>query len=195
MSNSSHSLWSSHRLPQLTNSALSRIRLIIKLVEENLEKAKARDRSLAFLDLVLQILDLDIREKVATSDPIAMGLNNRGWDVAGVSSIWQVSPSIEYEASWNDTALERLGGKGMASRVWLSLKNKNLTGFSKKAGTTMESFGNKKRKMKEDYEVGNCSKVLAPIENAPVYGNGLTTPPSSPIVYQKIADSDVFQHS
>ena len=124
-----------------------------------------------------------------------MGLNNMGWDVAGVSSIWQVSPSIEYEASWNDTALERLGGKGVASRVWLSLKDKNLTGFSKKAGTTMESFGNKKRRMKEDYEVGNCSKVLAPIENAPVYGNGLTTPPSSPIVYQKIADSDVFQHS
>ena len=61
----------------------------------------------------------------------------------------------------------------------------------------MESFGNKKRRMKEDYEVGNCSKVLAYIERAPValsYGNGLTrTPPNSTIVYQKIADSDVFQ--
>ena len=59
------------------------------LVEKALADQENNKGSLQFEDLVLQMMDIDI--KVATTEDIAARLNSNGWDSQQVSNVWTVS--------------------------------------------------------------------------------------------------------
>ena len=85
----------------------------------------------------------------------AHNLNAKGWCVSQVSSIWNVSPTMAYESHWNEHALDKLGGKGLASRVWLDLKSNS--GFPKRAADDIATVESKKLKLDSPKKVGNTS--------------------------------------
>ena len=133
------------------------------------------ETQIAFSDLVVQMMDLRVGQRVATPADIAHNLNAKGWNVAQVSSVWNVSPTVAYEPHWNELALDSLGGKGLASRVWLELKSNSLTGFPKRAADDIAAVESKKLKLDSSKKVGKDSFEIAP--------------PATPLVGQLQANS------
>ena len=86
-----------------------------------------------FEGLVVSMLDLDIdtRERVPTSCSIPAVLGLKGWKVQDVVQIWTPA-TLSYEQDWNEKLLERMGGRGICSRIWNCLKDAELTGNSKR---------------------------------------------------------------
>ena len=61
---------------------------------------------------VVEMKEINISNKVPTSGHIATALNNNGWDIKQVSSIWTVSTNNNLRSIWNDEGIENLAGKG-----------------------------------------------------------------------------------
>ena len=67
-------------------------------------KVSDNETQVAFSDLVVLMMDLDVGQRVATPADIATNLNAKGWSVAQVSSIWNDTPTMAYEPHWNEHA-------------------------------------------------------------------------------------------
>ena len=84
----------------------------LKLLEDFYAK---KDLSDSFADSVVQMLDLDVSNKVATSQQIQAMLNEKGWNVRAMSQIWSVAPAVTYRSSLDGIAMEMLGAKESAT--------------------------------------------------------------------------------
>ena len=59
--------------------------------------------------------------------------------------------SVEQPDKWNEALVERLGGKGILSKVWLNLKDNQLTRNAKRqAKMDMEQENSKKHRIDPD---------------------------------------------
>ena len=96
---------------------------------------------------VVEMKEINISNKVPTSGHIATALNNNGWDIKQVSSIWTVSTNNNLRSIWNDEGIENLAGKGAVSRIWNKLKADQLTGFPKRPSCAMKSAVSKKQRL------------------------------------------------
>ena len=82
------------------------------------EQALARNSMVSFSELVAQMLDLEIGQRVATPDDIPARLNSNGWKVDQVSSIWIVASAMAYSSQWDHVSLQRLGGRNIMADTW-----------------------------------------------------------------------------
>ena len=106
----------------------------LKLVEEAIAKAETTDQSLKFENLVMQMMNLDMGERVPTTEAISEALIKQGWNFQQVSNVWRPSQQA-LNIPWSDQAIDHLGGKGTVNRVWHVLKSSHLTGFPKRPAT------------------------------------------------------------
>ena len=100
---------------------------------ELVEKALQRAATVGFEDLIVQMLDLEVDEKVATSSQIPEMLTSKGWNVQQVSQVWSVGPTVSHSHSWDVETLKKLGGKDVFGKVWHELKDRNKTGHYKRS--------------------------------------------------------------
>ena len=89
-------------------------------------------KALTFEDLLIQMMDLGVDDRLVTSYDVPDILNVQGWNVEQVSRVWSVRPDTLYSSSWDTESLERLGGKQVLSNVWHHLKAKGKTGHPKR---------------------------------------------------------------
>ena len=82
----------------------------MRLVEIALAK-QVEPKKLEFSDLVIQMMDLGLGQKVATPDDIPGKLIEQGWSLAQVSEAWIGGSLVERGISWDIPAIQRLGGK------------------------------------------------------------------------------------
>jgi len=100
----------------------------IELVENALEKASC----VGFDQLVVEMMDLGMGERVPTSAQIPALLNEKGWSVQQVSQVWSVAPTTTYSKEWDVNTLKKLGGSCVISSVWQALKDRNQAGHYKR---------------------------------------------------------------
>ena len=113
-----------------------------------MEERHDQSKALAFEDLLIQMLNLGVDDRLATSYDVQDILNSQGWNVEQVSKVWTVGPDIAYSSAWDTQSLERLGGKKILSKVWESLKGMRLTGHHKRSAQEEKSTAcSKKRKL------------------------------------------------
>ena len=93
------------------------------------------------------MMEINISNKFPTSGHIAAALNNNGWEMKQVSSIWTLSTNNNVGSTWNDEGIENLASKGAVSRIWNKLKADQLTGFPKHPACAMESAVSKKQRL------------------------------------------------
>ena len=96
---------------------------------------------------MVEMMEINISNKVPTSGHIAAALNNIGWDMKQVSSIWTLSTDNNVGSIWNDEGVENLAGKGAVSRIWNKLKADQLTGFPNCPICARESAVSKKQRL------------------------------------------------
>ena len=119
----------------------------IKLVE-NAQLARERESAaIEFESLVIQMLDMNVDEKIATSTDIPAILSSKGWDQAQVSVVWRVAAAQDCSSEWNELQMENLGGKGILTRVWYELKAGQKTGYGKRVAD-LDIEGAAKKKMR-----------------------------------------------
>ena len=82
----------------------------LSLVEKAQQDAENAAQSLRFENLVVQMLDMDLGERVSTSTDIPHLLTQKGWDQSQVAGIWTVAPSVDTSRSWTEAQMELLGG-------------------------------------------------------------------------------------
>ena len=100
---------------------------------------------MCFNDLVVQMMDMG--QKIPTPDHVADMLNTKGWNVQQVARMWTVSTWEDFGTSWTTAAIDRLGGKGAAAKLWVDMKELNKTGFPKRQAQQLDSPVVKKFKM------------------------------------------------
>jgi len=125
----------------------------LKLVETAVTRADQEEQNLKFESLALQMLDLDVHQRIPTTEAI----NQQGWNFSQILNIWTVpTTSSHASCSWNDQALDHLGGKGTVGRIWHALKTTHQTGFPKRvAGQDLHQASYKRRRLSRD-KVSNC---------------------------------------
>ena len=101
----------------------------LQLVEDAVKKAD----QVKFSDLLVQMMDLQVGEKIATPDHIADSLNRQGWHAGQVSSVWNVSSQVNDSKEWDIGLLKHLGGNNVLIDTWSKLKEGFHTGFPKRA--------------------------------------------------------------
>ena len=105
----------------------------LALVERKLEEQRIKKEALGFDQLLVDMLDLGIQDKVATPSDIPEHLEQKGWHPTQVAGAWTSSScSMDDFATWTESNLECLGGKGVLNKVWLQLKDRHLTRFQKR---------------------------------------------------------------
>ena len=92
---------------------------------ELVEQAIAKSSQMGFDQLVIEMMDLEVGERVATSSQIPEVLKRKGWDVDQVSSVWSVGPSVPQCRQWNVDVVKQLGGSSVVADVWHTLKSRN----------------------------------------------------------------------
>ena len=90
------------------------------------------DTTVGFDDLVLDMMDLQVADKLHTSSEIPDRLNLKGWNASQVSCVWTVGPVTDNGQTWNADLLKKLGGKNLFSSVWESLKTRKQVGYGKR---------------------------------------------------------------
>ena len=123
-----------------------------------MESALAWQENIRFENFLIEMMDLEVDGRVPTSEHIAPMLANNGWNLQEVASIWTVSSAGPPAGTWNDSAIEKLAGKGAVNRIWNSLKSNQQTGFPKRPRTEDES-GPKKR-FRQSLEGTEVSKIV-----------------------------------
>ena len=134
------------------------------LVEKAIKRAKESNEaasSVAFEDLVIDMMDLGLNDRLATSSEIPDKLNLKGWNAAQVSQVWLAGPTTIRNKDWNAAVLKKLGGTDLFSRVWESLKVKRKAGHMKRpaACDTHQSSCKKPRSL--EYK-GTPVKAMSP---------------------------------
>ena len=86
-----------------------------------MESALAWQENIRFENFLIEMMDLEVDGRVPTSEHIAPMLANNGWNLQEVASIWTVSSAGPPAGTWNDSAIEKLAGKGAVNRIWNSL--------------------------------------------------------------------------
>ena len=61
-----------------------------------------------------------------------------------VAQVWTVSPWEDFGSHWTSAAIDRLGGKGAAAKLWLDLKSQHRTGFPKRPAQHTENNSSKR---------------------------------------------------
>ena len=94
---------------------------------------------------------------MATPSVIPEQLEHKGWHPAQVAGVWSSSSCEDEFSAWTEANLESLGGKGVLNKVWLQLKDKQLTRFQKRqASSDLEPTTYKK--LRQDLDYPTCSK-------------------------------------
>ena len=120
----------------------------LSLVEKALEKANGLE--VKFEDLILQMMDLGVEEKLNTASDILDVLNMNGWNMRQVSQVWSVPSLVIEQDSWDIGSLKRLGGHKVLADVWSSLRDSNQAGHPKRTAVeSLEDAGsqNKRRRV------------------------------------------------
>ena len=139
----------------------------LTLVEAAIARAEVENNKLLFENLVLQMLDLGMGERLPTTGAIADTLNKQGWNYEQVSSIWTPSQQVEAGShSWTEQAIDMVGGRGTLNRIWHSLKSNHQTGFPKRPATlSLEHSGCKKRKVSKVAHTAHPSSASPSLES------------------------------
>ena len=143
----------------------------IKLVEQAQQEREQASAALEFESLVIQMLDMKVGDKVATSTDIPAALSSRGWDQAQVSNVWRVAAGKDCSSVWNEHQMEQLGGKGILTRVWNELKAGQKTGYGKRMADL-------------DIDEGVKKKIRSPQSSSSFTGNNLEVSKSCSNVIQ-----------
>ena len=129
------------------------------------EKVMERNDQLNFPDLIIQMMDLQVGERVPTPDSIAHSLNKQGWDAAQVSSVWCPASMASKSKDWTADTLMKIGGSDVLVETWSRLKSSSLTGFPKRAAPDRDLGPNKRwkqstttsSKVSNDFKESNCN--------------------------------------
>ena len=138
---------------------------------ELVEKALQNAATVGFEDLIVQMLDLEVGERVSTSSQIPDLLNSKGWNVQQVSQVWSVGPTMDHSQYWDVDTLKRLGGRDIFGKVWHELRDKKMAGHHKRAADEDSSLSRKKRRTLDlNKGSGTGTHVVNPIilSNSPV---------------------------
>ena len=124
----------------------------MKLIEDMYKNKAATDsRNANFANLVVQMLDLELGERVPTSDAIPGLLENKGWNMKEVAGIWSVTPLCTGGNTWTEKSLDYMGGRGTCSNVWNKLKDSQLTGCPKRSYVEVTNVSSSKRRKTAQY--------------------------------------------
>ena len=63
----------------------------LQLVEKAQQSQQETDSAVKFESLLIQMLDMELGEKVSTSTDIPTMLSRKGWDQAQVANVWTVA--------------------------------------------------------------------------------------------------------
>ena len=158
----------------------------LDLIEGFLARQASAAEALKFERLVVEMMDIDISGKVPTPEHIATTLNENGWNMQQVASVWTVSTKVDVSQHWNDSGIEMLAGKGAISRIWDRLKTDSLTGFPKRPASDMESGSHKRQKTEVSTKLSSsCHPATPPtleecaIDNPPYTQNSMSCPRKS----------------
>ena len=91
------------------------------------------------------MLDLSVSTKVATVSDVPDLLNQNGWNMGQVASVWSVGPTTSSQQSWDIASLKKLGGPKILSNVWASLRSSNNAGHHKRPADDSDYIGSSKR--------------------------------------------------
>ena len=105
----------------------------IELLESALENRASEEQAVQFEELVVQMLDLSVDNKLSTPYDISGVLNSKGWNAGQVASVWRVSTEPVVGPAWSFDVLRSLGGRDVSSKIWNNLKENSLTGNPKRS--------------------------------------------------------------
>ena len=65
----------------------------LELLEQVMAEKEKQQKAVAFEDLLLQMMDLGLSKRLATSTDVLDILNNEGWSVSQVAKVWTRVPN------------------------------------------------------------------------------------------------------
>ena len=154
----------------------------LQLVEAALEQQQNKANTLRFSELVMQMMDLDLDQRVPTTHHVAEILNDRGWNPQQVARVWSVPADNASHTRCSDGLLRMLGGKDILTEVWLGIKGNHMTGFPKRPAVDAACTPVKRLRM-DGCRSSSISSALA-------------SPPSSNVVeVSNVVSDDMVNHS
>jgi len=129
----------------------------ISLVDIAIEKANGLE--VKFDNLILQMMDLGVNDKISTASDIPDILNSNGWSMRQVSQVWSVPSVVIEQDAWDIASLKRLGGQKVLSEVWSALRASNQAGHPKRAA--LDTLGDTRSQFKKR-KLAPGSKSIAP---------------------------------
>ena len=120
------------------------------------EKSLADSSSVKLDQLLIEMMDLGINEKINTASDIPDVLNSQGWSMKQVAGVWSVPTDTVQEDSWDILALKRVCGSKILADVWESLRLANKAGHHKRPAPTEDTDCLKRFKA----DTGTKTKVI-----------------------------------
>jgi len=106
----------------------------LELLEKIRQEAEDKEAAISLDNLLMQMMDLSVENRLSNSYDIADVLNSQGWNASQVAGIWHVSSEVcAGDPTWTNGFLMKFGGRDINCRIWHKLKGQNMTGNAKRS--------------------------------------------------------------